>query len=184
MSAPKFPRDYVGTAIIENGVLRIRNRPHVERWASLQRNGEYTFTIERLTARRSLEQNALYWAGYVDPLCEHTGYRPREMHLYLKARFLPAAKRKTHHLLLQNRAGEVIDEFEIDMSTTTTLNRIEFGDYLDEIQAFAATLGVTCGSNRGLAGGRPRRESESMDAEYVVHADERARRLGPKQTRG
>ncbi len=107
--------------------------------------------IERVKATRNLEQNRLYWAGFVRPLSEHTGYTPGEMHEYLKTRFLPPERRLMKTLLLQNAQGEIIDERQIDLSTTTVLNKIEFSDYLHEIQVFAGELGVIVGSNSEAA---------------------------------
>jgi len=71
------------------------------------------------------------------------------MHAYLKARFLPPERRVSKMLLLHNANGEVIDEYEIDLSTTTTLNKIEFSEYLHAIQVFAGELGVIVGSKDG-----------------------------------
>ena len=139
---------FVTTGRIEKGELKVRNRRSLDAWSKQQRDGEYTVTIERAHATRSLEQNKAYWAGFVKPLSEHTGYTPNELHAYLKSRFLPTHKRQTKTLLLHNRQGEVIDEYEVDLSTTTTLNRVEFGEYLHDISVFAAELGVTVGSSR------------------------------------
>lgn len=142
-------KPFVTTARIENHELKVRNRKEMDAWAKLERDGEYTVTIERAHATRSLEQNALYWAGYVKPLSDYTGYTPNEMHEYLKARFLPAEQRRTKRLLLHNKeTGEVLDEFEIDLSTTTNLNKIDFGEYMNAIAVFAHGLGVDVGSNR------------------------------------
>ena len=144
-------KPFVTTAQIESGVIRVRNRPALEAWAKCERDGEYIATFERQHATRSLEVNSLYWVGYVKPLSEHTGYTANEMHAYLKARFLPSHKRQMKTLLLHNTAGELIDECEIDLSTTTTLSTLEFSDYLHEIGVFAASLGVDVGSHRESA---------------------------------
>ena len=112
------------------------------------KDGPLTVVLERFTARRSLEQNALYHAGYVKPLAEYTGYTPLEMHRYLKRLFLPAVPMK--RLTLCDRHGEIVDEVEIEQEpTTTTLTIEQFTAYLREIEGLAATLGVTVGSNRG-----------------------------------
>ena len=144
-------KPFVTTASIEAGQIRVRNRPALEAWAKCERDGEYTATFERQHATRNLEQNALYWAGYVTPLADHTGYTHNEMHAYLKARFLPTQKRRRKTLLLHNQHGEIIDEYEIDLSTTTTLNKLEFSDYLRDIGIFAGELGVEVGTNREVA---------------------------------
>lgn len=138
---------FVTTGQIRNGLLQIRNRPGLNAWAAHQRDGEMVVTIERAHATRSLDANALYWAGHVQPLAEYTGYTPLEVHAYLKKRFLP-----NQHLMIQNAHGEVIDESDIE-PTTTTLNTVEFSDYLHQIQEWALTeLGVECGSNQGGVG--------------------------------
>lgn len=142
-------KPFVTTAVVKGGKLAVRNRPQLERWASLERDGEYTVTIERAHATRSLEQNALYWAGFVNPIAEYCGETPRVMHEYLKTRFLPSHRRKTKTIVLANRrTGEVLDEYEVDLSSTTTLNKVDFSEYLSAIQVFAASLGVTVGSKR------------------------------------
>jgi hypothetical protein len=140
-------KEFATTAVIQQGSLKVRNRQALESWASRERDGEYLVTVARQQATRSLEMNALYWVGFVRPLAEHTGYTSNEMHAYLKARFLPTHKRRVKHLLLHDKHGAVIDEYVIDMSTTTVLTKPEFGDYLHEIQVFAAELGVVVGGN-------------------------------------
>ena len=127
----------------------MRNRRAIEAWAKRQRDGEYTATFERLHATRSLDQNALYFAGFVKPLADEFGWTQNDMHAYLKARFLPEHKRKTKTLTMINRrTGEVIDQLVVDLSSTTQLNKIEFGEYLRDIQVWAGEQGVEVGSNR------------------------------------
>lgn len=99
---------------------------------------------------RSMQANKLYWAGFVKPLSEHTGYEPMWIHAYLKKRFLSGP-----HLLIQNKEGVVIDEADLE-PTTTTLNEQDFGDYLRAIQVWAQDeLRVTCGSNREVTDAEP-----------------------------
>lgn len=124
----------------------MRNRAALEQHVKKVRDCEVTITIEKAHATRSLDQNALYWVGYVTPLAEHTGYTVLEMHDYLKQRFLPK-----RHLLIQDADGAVIDEADLPYATTTTLNKVEFGEYLREIEAFALSLNVQVGSNREAA---------------------------------
>lgn len=135
--------EYVTTGRVEKGQLKIRGRKDLEKFFSRVRDCEVVVRIEKAHATRNADQNALYWAGYVQPLSEHTGYTPLEMHAYLKKRFLP-----TKQLLLQDAHGAVVDETAIEALTTTTLNKVEFGNYLQEVEAFALSLGVTVGSNR------------------------------------
>ncbi len=137
---------YVTTGRVEKGALKIRNRARMDAFFKNVRDCEVTVTIEKAHATRSADQNALYWAGYIQPLSDYTGYTPLEMHAYLKKRFLP-----TKQLLIQDANGVVVDETAIEALSTTTLNKVEFGEYLHEIEAFALELGVTVGSNREAA---------------------------------
>lgn len=115
----------------------------------LQRDGEFTVTFERAHAVRSHIQNSLYWSGFVKPLADEFGWTMQDMHEYLKRRFMPPHKRKEKRLTLVNRrTGEVIEDMYLDLTTTTDLNRIEFSEYLRDIQVWAAEQGVDVGSSR------------------------------------
>lgn len=147
-----MPKPFITTAIVKDRKLQVRNREKLERWAQLEKDGEYTLTIERAHATRSLEQNALYFSGFVKPLADEFGWTLNDMHKYLKTRFLPLHKRKVKTLTLVNRRnGEVIDEITVDLSSTTHLNKVEFSEYLRDIQVWATGLGVDVGSNREAA---------------------------------
>ena len=144
--------EFVTTAFKKGEEYRLRNRPALDAWMKRQRDGEFTVTFERAHATRNLEQNALYHAGFVKPLADEFGWTTKDMHAYLKARFLPDHKRRTKTLTLMNRrTGEVIDEIVIDASTTTMLNKVEFSEYLRDIQVWAAEHNVPVGSNREAA---------------------------------
>ena len=143
--------EFVTTGRVIDGELKVRNRRSFDAALAKFKDGEVTITVSKAHATRSVDQNRLYFAGYVKPLSEHTGYTPNDLHTYLKQRFLPVEKRQSKTLLLHNQHGEVIDQYEIDLSTTTTLNRVEFSQYLSDIQEFAASLGVDVGSNRAAA---------------------------------
>lgn len=96
-----------------------------------RKDGDYTVTIERQHATRSAAQNAAYWGVTIRVLSEHTGYTADEIHDYLKAKFLP----KT--LSLPDANGEIKDEFTVGR-TTTRLNKIEFGEYMERIAQWAS----------------------------------------------
>lgn len=131
------------TGRITNGRLRVRG------WKPFLAlpNGEALITIEHARATRSLEANACYWAGYIAPLAEYTGYTPKEIHAYLKQRFLPP-----HLIVIVDRhTGEVVDQADVAHLTTTTLTPQEFSNYLHEIAGFAETLHVAVGANRDAA---------------------------------
>lgn len=135
---------FVTTGIVSDGKLKVRNQKAMLAAMEKFADCEVIVTIEKAHATRSHHQNALYWAGYIAPLCEYTGYSANEMHAYLKGRFLP----KERIEIVDRRTGAVLDEQDLAALTTTTLNKIEFGEYLDAIEQFALKLGVTVGTNR------------------------------------
>lgn len=136
--------EIVTSGKIRDGKMTLRNRRRIEEWASKMKDCELLITFEKAHATRSHLANALYWAGYVRPLADHTGYTPQEIHAYLKKRFLP----KHRIEIVDKQTGVVLDEQDLDQLTTTTLTNVEFSEYLHEIAEFAATLNVTVGSNR------------------------------------
>jgi hypothetical protein len=139
-------KEFVTTGFVEDGTLTVRNRAKFEREMASWKDGEVIVTVEQARATRSMSANALYWAGFVGPISEYTGYEPYEVHAFLKKKFLPSK-----HMMIQNAQGEVIDETDID-PTTTKLNVNEFSDYLRSIKMWALdTLGIDCGSNQEAA---------------------------------
>lgn len=133
-------KEIVLTGFVKSGKLTVRNRKALDEALRHWFDTEVIVTIEKAHATRSLEQNRLYWVGYVNPLADYTGYSPKYMHAYLKKRFLPA-----QHLLIQDGAGVVVDEADVEMLSTTTLNKVQFGEYLQAIEEFALSLGVRVG---------------------------------------
>jgi len=117
-------------AQLVNGRLKL-NRHRLALLLKSRRDCELHIVIEKKHATRSLAQNAYYFAGVVGSISEHTGYTPEEVHEFLKAKFLP--KRVT----LADQHGELVEEVVIGRSTTT-LNKIEFGEYIERIRQWAA----------------------------------------------
>src|SRR5213083_2316464 len=96
---------YVTTGTIRRGKLKVSNATH---WISAIRSfGDGPVVIELSTVRatRSHEANRLYWAGYIGPLSEYTGYEPGWVHSYLKRKFLQAPS-----IVIANSHGEIVDE--------------------------------------------------------------------------
>lgn len=102
-------------------------------------DGEVIVTIRSARATRTIAMNRLYWRWYVQPLSEYTGYGPDAIHQYCKRRFLASTR-----LVIADANGEIVDETDID-ATTTTLTKVEFGEYLNHIAEFAESLNVTVG---------------------------------------
>lgn len=122
----------VANGYIYAGTLKL-HKPKVFA-ASLRKwkDGEVSIRVEKRHATRSLNQNAWYWSQVVGLVAEHTGYTADEVHEFYKAKFLPRT------MNFQNGNGEVVAEF-ITGGTTTHLNKIEFGEYCEQIREWAAS---------------------------------------------
>ncbi len=121
-------------ARLEGGSVKL-NSQRLDAMLRGRRDCDLEIIIERKHATRSLAQNAFYWSVVVASLSEHTGYTPDEIHEILKAKFLPKTRAIT------DRNGEIVGEFVIGGSTTA-LNKIEFGEYIEQVRVWAAELGV------------------------------------------
>lgn len=122
-------------AQLVSGRLKL-NRRRLADLLKLRRDCELVLIIEKKHATRSLAQNAYYWSGVVGTIAEYTGYTPEEVHELLKAKFLP----KT--LAIPDANGEVVTELTIGQSTTK-LNKLEFGEYIEAIRKWAGeSLGL------------------------------------------
>lgn len=122
-------------ADLRKGKLTL-NAKRIAAWLKGRRDGPYTVTIERRHATRSLLQNAYYFGVILPALADYTGYTVDELHEYCKGRFNPK------QVIVANAHGEIIDEQRIGLSTTT-LNRLTFGEYCESIRQWAARdLGV------------------------------------------
>lgn len=127
----------VASATVKDGRLFIHNRAAFDSAVQGIRPGtQVEVAVTRLYATRSIRQNRWYWGVCVALLSEHTGYGPEEMHDILKAKFLPK------QLAVTNGNGRIVDSFVIGGSTRE-LNTVEFKDYTERIQQWAAEdLGV------------------------------------------
>lgn len=138
------------TGYVKDGVLKLRNGKKCADEFQNWRDCEVVVTVERQHATRTLDQNALYFAGYVNPFAEYTGYSPRQIHALFKKMFLPKQKIE----IVDKKTGVVIDEQDLEQLTTTTLNKVEFGEYLNSIKDWVDETfhgAVTVGSNREAA---------------------------------
>ena len=125
----------MATGCVESGQLKIRARRELEAEFKKWPDCEVTVLIERKHATRSLAQNRYYFGGVLRLLSEHTGYTVDELHEYFKRRFL------SKPVLICDAEGVVMDEDRVGL-TTTRLNKIEFGEYVESIRKVAAEMGV------------------------------------------
>lgn len=85
-------------------------------------NGEVFVTVDKIKRSRTLNQNAYYWL-YLGLVASETGDSANDLHEFFKRK------------LLSPRIVKVMKkEFKLP-ATTTALNKIEFGEYLDRIAA-------------------------------------------------
>lgn len=120
---------------IRRGKLRVKRADRFSAQLARWRDCPVEITVARQRATRSQQQNAYYWGVVLDLLAEHTGYHVNELHEYFKQTFLPK------HLIFAAPSGEVLREAVVGQ-TTTTLNKLEFGDYVERIRQVAAEMGV------------------------------------------
>lgn len=127
----------VAAGVIRRGKVLFHNRAAFDSAVAGIREGtEIEVAVTRLRATRSVKQNRWYWGVAIHLLSDHTGYGPDEMHDILKAKFLPK------HLAVMNGNGRIVDSFVIGGSTRE-LNTVEFKEYTERIQEWAANdLGV------------------------------------------
>lgn len=86
-------------------------------------SGEVEVTVGRRKTRRSDKQNRLLWA-YYEIISNETGQgSAEEIHEYMKRKFLPP-------VIIKTKWGEMKVP-----GSTTKLSSIEFGNYLDRINA-------------------------------------------------
>lgn len=122
----------VASAVVQRGRLVIRNRRAFDASVAELRDGwDVELTVKRLRATRSLEQNAYYWGVVVQLLSEHTGYTPDEIHELLKAKFIPK------RLAVCDGNGVIQDEIVLG-GTTRSMNKLEFGEYVEAIREWSA----------------------------------------------
>lgn len=123
--------DIVTTCSIRNGRMDVRNRQRLAEEVKHAPDGEYTLTLSRKRATRSVQSNRYYWGVVVELLSDHTGYTPDEIHEVLKAKFIPK------RLSVSDGNGEIKGEFVIG-GTTTEMNKLEFGEFITRIREWAA----------------------------------------------
>jgi len=125
-------------ADIDNGVLKIRGRKSFDLDIKTCDWKVGKITLEKYKAKRSLNQNAYYHACIIPILQQGMAdlghkYSRETVHEMMKLKFLKEDVPVNDH-----------GEFITRVKSTTELNKVQFGEYIDEITAWAAEyLGVT-----------------------------------------
>jgi hypothetical protein len=120
----------------DKGTLTIANKERLIEWCRQNPGKQVKIKVERQSARRSLKQNAYYHSAVVEVVREgllNLGYSLSHdaTHYFLKERFNP--------IEIPGKDGLVITV----PGSTTELNKVEFGEYIERIAQFAAEyLGV------------------------------------------
>ena len=116
---PKF----YGT--VKEGKLTLRNKQNFELYIG-GLTGNIEMTVKKISKTRSLNQNNYYWGVVLKLISDYTGHDPEDLHNHFKYHFL------------RKEAGNLTTSH-----STTELDKIQFGEYLDKIIRFASVrLGV------------------------------------------
>ena len=107
--------------IIKDKVLNIRG---LADWTKTQKDGKFNIEIKRFRRNRSLQQNALYWS-WLTIISIDTGYDKEELHTTFRSMFLTDRRQKLPLI-----------------RSTTALNKIQFGQYLNKVERVASELGI------------------------------------------
>lgn len=105
------------------------NRVRLHAKLKSRRDCELEIVIERKHATRSLAANAYYFGHVLARAHEHTGHSAADLHEFFRHRFLTKA------VILTDRHGVIVGEERIGQ-TTTTLNKVQFFDYVQQVRMF------------------------------------------------
>jgi hypothetical protein len=99
--------------------------------------GEWRIEAKRYRPRRTDRQNRYYWPCFVNAFGEYLREQGNDLsndqaHEILKAKFLRVA-------VVDQQTGERF----VFVRSTTTLNTVEFNEYLDKCAATLAEIGIT-----------------------------------------
>jgi hypothetical protein len=97
--------------------------------SKLDLNKGYEVSYNKIKVSRTLSQNRLYWL-YVACICKETGYDNNLLHDQLRKRFL------------QVKEVEIFGTIEIELTSTTKLDTIQFKKYIDNIIVLASEIGI------------------------------------------
>ena len=109
---------------IKDKKLVLNNVKKFKEFIASQKDQVIEVRIRKWRTKRSLQQNALYWM-WLQVIAQDLGYDTEELHNSFRAMFLVDREKKIPLV-----------------RSTTTLNKMEFTQYLDKIEREASQLGI------------------------------------------
>lgn len=116
---------------VSNGTLKLISPQRFNTYLQTLNGKSVDVTVATKGRKRSNQQNRYYWSVPVQLISEHVGYTPDEVHEILKEMFAPKKE-----LVIKNNKGEGIHKI-VPFSTTELLT-VQFKDYIEQIQRWAA----------------------------------------------
>lgn len=113
-------------ATTAQGKLVLRDPQAFQIWIKALGDGPVTVAVAKRKVKRSLDQNAWYWACIVGIPAQHFGYTPEEMHDAYKFMFLR-----------REAPGK-----PTTMGSSAALSTAEFSQYCDRCRQFCAENGM------------------------------------------
>ncbi len=114
------------TGKVQEGKLLLDNPVGFTRMLHLLEGKPVDFAIQKHVRKRTLPQNAWYWAVLIPTLGNHLGMDPNELHDSLKVHFLSE----------EHRSGLV------RIRSTASLTTTEYSKWMEDCQRLAAEYGV------------------------------------------
>jgi len=128
----------------ENGKPNFGSEHNLARFRQeLADNEGKEFQVKRKEEKRTLSQNSYYW-NYLSIIEFETGNIASELHEYFRRKLL-----SPKFIHIKGKGG--VEEMKVPCSTTD-LNKLQFGEYLDKI---SADCGVPLPNPEELAGYLP-----------------------------
>lgn len=118
---------------VEGGRLKL-NTPDRFKKHLARLKGIISLTIKERKKIRTIPQNSLYWL-WITIIGDELGYDKEEMHATFKAMYNSEIKYITN-----KQTGEVIETHIV--RSTTVMNVVEFVEYMEKIERFAAEMGI------------------------------------------
>jgi hypothetical protein len=120
------------TGTIQSGKLTLDKGQQFREYLHTLEGKRIELTVERLTHKRTNNQNKYYWGVVVAEIAKHTGHDPEQVHELLKQKFSPKWR-----LMEKNNTNGMITEFSDIPTSTTHLDTIAFVEYTEKCRMWA-----------------------------------------------